>query len=330
MNQKEQRDELLSAYLDGELSAERQARLEAQLAASPVLQADLEALRRTVALVGDLPEVPVRRNFILPRAAMAVPRPAAPSILRRAWLAPILTAATSVLTLLFIVVLAGDLLLAGASRGTFAPVAIPAPEAALEIAPAAREVEVVVEEEAEAEEEALSQEPPPDAVGTELPIEVTVVVEKEGAVEAPAALESAAQVEDTRAPDPTPAPAAAEAVVAVTATAVARAVAEEGEEGMEQAPLGGGHAAPTATAATDTVLEEREDDLEPTPAEMAKAVAPVIEEDQAAAEVESIALMDEPIEAPRVFPWRVTELVLGLAVLTASGVTIWAWLARRR
>ena len=53
MNEKEQRDELLSAYLDGELSPERQVGLKAQLAASPALRADLEALRRTVALVGD-------------------------------------------------------------------------------------------------------------------------------------------------------------------------------------------------------------------------------------------------------------------------------------
>ena len=271
----------------------------------------------------------MRRNFILPRSA-AVPQPVPPSILRRAWLAPLLTAATSVLSLLFIVVLAGDLLLAGASGRGFAPAAIPAPEAMLEIAPAPREVEVVPVEEAEAEEEAVSQELPADLAGTELPVEVTVVVEKEGVVEGPAALESAAQVEETRALDPTPAPEAAEAVDALPATAVARAVAEEGEESVEQAPVGGGHAAPTATPAADTVPEEREDDLEPTPAEMAKAVAPVIEDDQDAAALEFTPLTDQPIEAPRVFPWRVTELALGLAALALGGVTIWAWLARRR
>jgi anti-sigma factor RsiW len=43
---REQRDELLSAYVDGQLSAGERARLEAQLATDSALQAELENWKR--------------------------------------------------------------------------------------------------------------------------------------------------------------------------------------------------------------------------------------------------------------------------------------------
>lgn len=119
--EQEQRDELLSAYLDGQLSAEVRTRLEAELAADPALRAELEALRRTVALVRDLPRVSAPRNFILPQTVAPRPRPV-PLRSRRS-LAPLLTAATSLAALLFLAVLIGDLLISSASHRALAPAA---------------------------------------------------------------------------------------------------------------------------------------------------------------------------------------------------------------
>ncbi|MEE9616174.1 MAG: zf-HC2 domain-containing protein, partial [Anaerolineae bacterium] len=126
---REQRDELLSAYLDDQLSAGERARLEAQLATDPVLRAELDTLRHTVALVRDLPPVPIPRNFILPRTVAARPRPVQRARPRPAWTAPLLTAATAVVSLVFVVVLAGDLLLSGVGGQAFAPAAAPPMEA---------------------------------------------------------------------------------------------------------------------------------------------------------------------------------------------------------
>jgi len=148
---RERQDELLSAYLDGELSAGERARLEAQLANDPALQAELDALRQTVALVHDLPQIPSPRNFILPQTIPSRPRPAPQARPRRAWAAPLLTAATAVASLLFVAVLSLDLLLPGMGGNlAFAP----EPQMAAE-APR----EMPVEQEAEAEE-ALAEMPP--------------------------------------------------------------------------------------------------------------------------------------------------------------------------
>lgn len=58
-------DELLSAYIDGVVTSEERARVEAAVAADPVLAWELESLRRTVDLVRDLPPMPLPRNFTL-------------------------------------------------------------------------------------------------------------------------------------------------------------------------------------------------------------------------------------------------------------------------
>jgi hypothetical protein len=196
--QRKQHDEVLSAYLDGQLSAQEQVHLEAQLAADPLLRAELEALRRTVALVRDLPPVPIPRNFILPQTATARPRPI-PSRPRRAQAAPLLTAATSVVSLLFVIVLVGDLLLSGL---VFAPAAAPGevPQVALAPSPVSEAVEIedvtpteatlevpleVTTEDAEGYAEAQPQaEHPPAAMGGERSEESTVPTPPPGPTEA--------------------------------------------------------------------------------------------------------------------------------------------------
>jgi hypothetical protein len=100
-------DEMLSAYLDDELSSRDRARLETRLAVDASLRDRLTALQRTVALVRELPRVQAPRNFLLTPSMVGQTRrrPA-----RRRWLAPALTFATAVSGLLSAVVLAGGLL----------------------------------------------------------------------------------------------------------------------------------------------------------------------------------------------------------------------------
>lgn len=57
--------ELLSAYLDGELTDREREDLEQRLAQETPLRTELEALRATVALVRDLPRLKAPRNFTL-------------------------------------------------------------------------------------------------------------------------------------------------------------------------------------------------------------------------------------------------------------------------
>jgi len=100
-------DDLLSAYIDGALTSDEQTALEARLKREPALQERLQGLRLTVNALTDLPEVETPRNFILSPAMVAAPRPAAAPRRRSTW--PILGWATTVATLLLLVVLAGDL-----------------------------------------------------------------------------------------------------------------------------------------------------------------------------------------------------------------------------
>lgn len=65
--------ELLSAYLDGMLTAAERAALEARLQTEPLLKRELAALRRTVALVKGLPVLKAPRNFILDASMVAAP-----------------------------------------------------------------------------------------------------------------------------------------------------------------------------------------------------------------------------------------------------------------
>jgi len=62
---RERDDELLSAYVDGQLLGRTRSDFEARLAREPELRARLEATRRMLGLVRSLPAVPAPRNFIL-------------------------------------------------------------------------------------------------------------------------------------------------------------------------------------------------------------------------------------------------------------------------
>jgi hypothetical protein len=323
--ERERRDELLSAYLDGQLGARERARLEAQLAADPALRAEFEALRRTVALVRDLPTVPVPRNFILAQTMAARPHPARPLRPRRAWAAPFLTAATAVVSLVFVVVLAGDLLLSGVGQVGFAPAAEPAleveaPRAALAPSPVSETVEV------EAEVEKALPAPTATLVPTPAP--------REAAPEAPAEEEGyAAETPEEVGPTepgiggggPTEEPRAAAAPVA-TGAAIPTPAPTPTPSVVEEAAE-----APKAAATATAVPARDEAPATPTPSEAGAAAPPVTgEEAPEVAAGERGAPEREAGLRARIPPWRVVELILGLAALGLALATIRAWRARRR
>ncbi len=66
--------ELLSAYLDEELSAAERADLETRLQADANLQRELERLRATKALIASLPTLSSPRDLRLTRAMAGAPR----------------------------------------------------------------------------------------------------------------------------------------------------------------------------------------------------------------------------------------------------------------
>ena len=252
-----QRDEALSAYLDGQLNAEERARLEARLAADPALRAELEALRHAVMLLHELPPVPLPRNFILPQTAGARPRPASASRPRLAWAAPLLTAATAAVSLLFVVVLGGRLLFSGAARMGSAPapeaqlrLEAEAPQEAMEPSVVGEAVEAVEAEKAiplatepavaveAAEEASVAEAPPADAVEAEGYVAATAEEPLSAGATVAGTTEVEALVEAVPSPD-----GAADEVDEIDEGGEIKAGGEVGEDGDTPTP------APTAALA---------------------------------------------------------------------------------
>lgn len=142
-------DELLSAYLDGEVTPEERTLVERTVASSSDVAWRLDALRQTVALVGQLPRVPLPRSFTLSEADIQ-PTPRVGHEAPRWWhalLNPVfLRNATAVATMLFLVVLVGNVMLSSqapaAPASVSATVVVQAPAVAAdvpapEVAPAA-------------------------------------------------------------------------------------------------------------------------------------------------------------------------------------------------
>ncbi len=231
------RGELLSAYLDGELSDSERARLEAQLADDPALRAELDGLRQTVALVRGLPPVPAPRNFLLPQTTAARPHPATARALY-ARPAPWLTAAAAIASFLFIALLSLDLLLPGMS-GNLA--LSPAPQMAAD-SPREMPVTVVVEAEPEGVAEVApptANETPPQALS-----ESSAGADEPDEAPAPAGAPATAPAEKngalTATPTSTPSPGAdgRAATPSPSAAALGAADAEgEGENRWDAAPV---------------------------------------------------------------------------------------------
>lgn len=117
-------DELLSAWLDGQVSRAERDAVDAAIAADPAVRAQATDLRATVALLRGLPQPVPRRTFILTPEQGAAIRPA-----RVAWITrlfPAVSAASAVAAVLCIALVAGDLATGGFStkRQATAPAAI--------------------------------------------------------------------------------------------------------------------------------------------------------------------------------------------------------------
>ncbi len=115
--------EQLSAYLDGNLSASDRAAFETRLTADPALQSALDDLRNIKTRLGALPVVRAPRNFALTPAMIG-------QSARRAstWL-PALNFATAIAAVLFVAVVAGNVLGRSGTVSTAAPA--PAAEVSL-------------------------------------------------------------------------------------------------------------------------------------------------------------------------------------------------------
>jgi hypothetical protein len=98
--------EMLSLYIDGELSSRDRARVEEHLAECDDCTWELETLRQTVDLMGQLPKVPVPRAFTI----YETPRPRPFGLFQARWVYAYLKGATAVAAALLILVLAADAL----------------------------------------------------------------------------------------------------------------------------------------------------------------------------------------------------------------------------
>ena len=199
--------DLLSAYLDEQVTPAERVRVDGHLAACAACRNELESLHRTTALLQALPRVPVPRAFTLSEARVGVHRPQA----QPGWMgwARGLAAVTAVA---LVAVLAVSVL----NRPGWQPaatVARGAPTSAPQ--PAAQPATLV--ESTPAAELALAPAPPEAAVMAEAGAEKAVAAAAAVAPTVAAAAAPAAPVEAPAAPEPEPiAPMAAAAKVAAT------------------------------------------------------------------------------------------------------------------
>lgn len=164
---------LLSAYVDGELTAQGQQRVKAHLAHCEACAEDLRTLRYTKALLAEVPMPRLPRSFVVRRADLEV-RPATARRrafgLRSGLAYAYLRGATAVVAVAFALLLAGDLIaqLGFGSLGTRQPVMVPVKGADVFEREAAVEVTKVVEKSLGLEEAGGVEGTPPPAVEKEV------------------------------------------------------------------------------------------------------------------------------------------------------------------
>jgi len=118
--------EQLSALLDGRLSDDERATVEAHLAQCPMCRGDLEQLRRTVAFLHTVPDVAPPRSF---RVTMTEPRPRLaplPRAVRPELLRMLAGVAAALMVVVFVADAAQPVAMPGPSTRLPAPAAAPA------------------------------------------------------------------------------------------------------------------------------------------------------------------------------------------------------------
>jgi anti-sigma factor RsiW len=323
--------ELLSAYLDGELTEDERALVEAQLAVSEAWREELETLRWTVSLLHAMPEAPLPRSFEIPNSALepaVASRPTTPtppsgakSVARPATLRPwyqntrwvymALRSATAISVALLLAVAGLDVWTNSptlrANSSAQAPVA-----AERSSAPAAAPQAPVA---AQAPAPAAPTTMPPSALSAAAP------------TTAPAAADA------KRAEAPTTAPVAGQPPrqgPLAAPTVFPQQPRQQGGGGGEGGGAGAGGEGSTANGipldATSTQKEAPTTESGQPPADVIQAPAPTLPL-QAPGGVTSEAYSTGQAPAPRPDPWRVLVYLFGgLALVFGVG----AWLARRR
>ena len=228
--------EMLSAYLDGELSPKEQTRVEKHLAQCADCAQNLHTLRQTVALLGQLSPVAVPRSFAI-RPAQVAQRP---SFFQTRRTYAYLRTATALATILFAVVLAGDAFLIG-----LAPSLAPAraPEAIVREAPVEKML-VEVEKEMVVEQKMVETVVVEKEVVVEAPVEAPVLESQPAYATTPSPVPAENTGEVVRAPQPLPTPGVAAQEMAATGTppalekeVLAEAPPGSGEERIEATPM---------------------------------------------------------------------------------------------
>lgn len=278
----EQARQLLSPYLDGEVTVEEQALVEEAMAISADLRRELETLRQTVSMVRALPPMPAPRPFTLSEADVQPAKPAP----RRGFILPGWFKSWTMLaaTLLCVLALGGVFL----SQQFLGGVSSLAPD---EIA---RVEEQAAEEPAAAPEMAMEAEPAEETATDQEALEVTevpaaVAIEKETVVveeieeeqEAPA--EEAVEGEAMMAAEAADESQAAAASEVVGSTAPEEATLDRGAAPATPtaAPTGQAFAGPSPTArpsAAKAMPAEEEPAAPPQPS-LAEGGPEVVEED---------------------------------------------------
>ncbi len=147
--------ELISAYIDSEVTPNEAARVEHHLQACRRCNHELASLRWTVNLLREVPPVPVPRSFVV-RQADIEPEPARQPFTVPNWLISGLPWATAVTAVLVVLTFSADLFFD--SRLASAPAAIEAP-----MARSAREESAPLAAEAPAAEAPAEEAPAPEA-----------------------------------------------------------------------------------------------------------------------------------------------------------------------
>lgn len=304
-------EERLSAYLDGELPSQEQQLVGRHLATCQACRWQFDTLQQTVQWTRELPSVPVPRVFTIQAAA----RPARPPR-RRPSFVPLLQGATALVALMLVVVVAGDIMLAG-----IRPAAVPQQAVMLEQAPADVVVTRVVEVMKEVEVEVAVEEAMPEAVQPSGP-KAAPPAEEARAEKAVVAATVTAQgtAAGVMAAEP-----AVEKEMAATAEIGA---AEMSRVPMPEAPEGEADAATVAAEPTPTVLPT----VSPTALPTALPTTPptaVVPTSVARSQEPLYAVPEEPEQRPAealrppIVAWlRAAELVLGIAFVVLGALTI--------
>ncbi len=324
------REELLSAYVDGELTATEEREVENVLASSEDARRELAELQATVDLVGQLPELDLPRSFTLD---------AAPKKRLTLWWPSVRATglATSVATMLLVGLVAGDMLNVleqaqfGSDDSEYASDESAFTDAEVAPAPAA----------AAAMDAPATPEPPMaqagravmDATGTPEPESATTESDEgqsDSSADAPVA--AAAQAMPA-APAAGVAKSAAEEETEPAAPAAARMMAAESSEEPEAAEQQAMEDEATQTTATDsaameeTVAADVSEEAAPEPGEVPQAGMALSAAEEAPVAIDDFAETDgEGLE----LPLAELQIVTAITIVLLTGATLVAVLRRRR